>query len=103
MFFRFAATLAILTGISIYGMSLEKENLKLKRRISEQHYDLHGLDESRSRLYLQTQQLGAPPRLMRDWQSKHNYSARDDSRPADRSSAPPLLQWRLQQNAATNR
>ncbi|MBT5018102.1 hypothetical protein OAF98_00400 [Planctomicrobium sp.] len=104
MFFRFIATLAILTGISIYGMNLEKQNLKLKSIVSQQHYELHNLEEQRSRLFLKTQQLGAPPRLIRDWNLKENYLVRTKEQfPKDKSdnSPPPLLEWRLRRDAST--
>ena len=107
MFFRFIATLAILTGISIYGMSLEKQNLKLKSVVSKQHYELHELEELRSRLFLKTQQLGAPPKLIRDWNSKdlsEKYLVKSkEQSPKDEAenSPPPLLEWRLRRDATT--
>ncbi|QDT32465.1 hypothetical protein Mal48_17110 [Thalassoglobus polymorphus] len=94
MFFRFAATLAILTLISIMGIALEKQKLSLKRAISEQHYQLQALAEERSQLFLKTQQLGAPPRLLREWNSSieltENRSVKESS-----EATPPLLEWRL--------
>lgn len=107
MFFRFIATLAILTGISIYGMSLEKQNLKLKSVVSKQHYKLHELEELRSRLFLKTQQLGAPPKLIRDWESKDlkdKYLVETKKRfPKNEAemTPPPLLEWRLRRDATT--
>jgi len=93
MFFRFVATLVILTTISVMGITLEKQNLAVKRAISVQHYKLHDLDEQRSQLFLTTQQLGAIPRLLREWDETEFAYARSAKKPAN---APlPLLEWRL--------
>jgi hypothetical protein len=68
MFFRFAAAIGLLTAIALAAISIEKQNLSLKRQISLQHYRLQLLQEQRARLVLQTQRLGAPPRLMKEWE-----------------------------------
>ncbi len=93
MFFRFTATLVILTTISVLGITLEKQNLAVRRAISVQHYKLHNLDEQRSQLFLTTQQLGAIPRLLREWESTEIAYGQSVKNSAD---APlPLLEWRL--------
>ena len=93
MFFRFLATLVILTTISVMGITLEKQNLAVKRAISVQHYKLHDLDEQRSQLFLTTQQLGAIPRLLREWDETELAYHRSAKKSSD---APlPLLEWRL--------
>lgn len=97
MLFRFLASLILLTGISIIGITLEKQNLAMKREISLQHYELHHLQEQRSRLFLETQQLGAPPRLLREWKSSsHKYAQHETKSP---EPATPLLEWRLQRHS----
>ncbi len=93
MFFRFIATLVILTTISVLGITLEKQNLAVKRAISVQHYELHDIDEQRSQLFLTTQQLGAIPRLLREWDDTELAYVQSANDSAD---APlPLLEWRL--------
>ena len=67
MFFRFAAAVMLVTGISLLGIALEKQNLALKRSISLQHYRLEILQEQRSRLILKTHALGAISRLAEGW------------------------------------
>lgn len=64
MFFRFACTIVILTAVSLIGIRLEKENLALKREVSEQHYELQQLNEDRCRLMLEVQKLNAPGELI---------------------------------------
>ncbi len=77
------------------GIALEKQKLSLKRSISAQHYQLHDLDEQRAQLFLKTQQLGAPPRLLREWNSSTELT---ENRPLNESSeTPPLLEWRLKE------
>jgi len=92
MFFRFACAIAILTGISLVGIAIEKQNLSLKRRISLRQYEIERLNEKRCRLILQTEELGAPLRLLDE------SSSTDVSKRASRSSTgiTPLLEWRQQ-------
>ena len=103
MLFRFLATLTILTGISIVGIALEKQNLTLKQKFSQQHYELHELEEQRCRLFLKTQQLGAPPRLFRDWNSEDFKLAKHRRDPGEVVPVPPVLEWQLRSGAAEER
>jgi len=64
MFFRFACTIVILTAVSLIGIRLEKENLAIKREISDQHDELQQLNEERCRLMLEVQKLNAPSELI---------------------------------------
>lgn len=93
MFFRFAAALGLLTSIALVAIAIEKQNLSLKRSISLQHYQLQILDEQRCRLILQTQQLGAPPRLMEEWE-RGDVKLEPAPRVPQAPLVHPLLQWR---------
>lgn len=75
MFFRVAALIGILTAIALMAISLEKQNLSLKRRISWQHYQLQHLEERLCREQLRTHELGGPARLLQAWQSTHPQPA----------------------------
>lgn len=99
MLFRFLATLTILTGISVVGIALEKQNLTLKQTLSQQHYELHELEEQRCQLFLKTQQLGAPPRLLRDWNSEDFSLSKHSRNTGDVVPVPPVLEWQLRSEA----
>jgi hypothetical protein len=64
MFFRFAMAVALIVGVSLCGVALEKRTLSLQRAISLQHYRAEQLDEQRVRLRLHCEELGAPVRLL---------------------------------------
>ena len=63
MFFRFGTALAIIFGISLVGIAIEKRNLELRREITLQSYRADQLEEQRVKLRLRAEQLGAPPNL----------------------------------------
>lgn len=99
MLFRFLATLFLLTACSVLGMRIEKHNLQAKRKISEQYQYLEELQEQRSQLFLQAQQLGAPPRLVQGSKTDETTMSPEliPSLPhAETEVIPPLLEWRLQ-------
>ena len=64
MFFRFGSAIVLVVLISLAGVSLEKENLELRRAVSRQQYRMDVLLESHARLRLRTQQLGAPVQVI---------------------------------------
>ncbi|REJ84431.1 MAG: hypothetical protein DWQ34_19875 [Planctomycetota bacterium] len=64
MFFRFGAALVLVILIALLGIAIEKRNLALRRSISLQDYRREQLLEQRARLRLETEQLGAPGRLL---------------------------------------
>lgn len=106
MFFRFGSAVVLVVSISLTGIALEKQNLELRRRVSRQHYQLDALLEQHARLRLQTQELGAPVRVI---QSLENGDLEQTGpEPASRGVAPPnaraisspgmpLLRWREQE------
>ncbi len=63
MYFRFTVAIALLTAIAVIGISVQKQNLALKRHISLQQYQLELLREEEARLRLDVQRLQAPERL----------------------------------------
>lgn len=64
MFFRFGAAVVLVVLIALLGIAIEKRNLSLRRSISLQDYRREQFLEQRARLRLQTEQLGAPGRLL---------------------------------------
>ena len=64
MFFRFGAALVLVVLISLAGTGLEKRNLELKRVVSRQSYRLEILQEQHAAKRVLAQQLGAPSRLV---------------------------------------
>jgi hypothetical protein len=63
MFFRFGAALLLVVTVALMGTALETQNLSLKRAISRQYFRMEVLQESQSRLRLESQRLGATARL----------------------------------------
>lgn len=76
MFLRFAAAIGLTTAIGLMGISIEKQNLSIKRKISLQHYQMEILREQRSRLVLKTERLGSPVRLAEEWEDSHLLNVR---------------------------
>lgn len=64
MFFRFATVVAVLVGIALAGVSIEKRCLALRRSISLQEYRRERLIDQRQRLHLQVDQLTAIQRFV---------------------------------------
>lgn len=96
MLFRFLVAVVLVTGVSLCGIALEKQNLALKRGISLQHYRLEILREKRSRAILRTHQLGAVPRLAEEWDRTGNHTRTElASEPDETPRLHPLLEWRL--------
>ncbi len=60
MYFRFTAGLILAVCVSMAGIWLEKQTLKLRREVSSQHYQTDVLIEWIVRKRLETQQLSAP-------------------------------------------
>ncbi len=69
MFFRFTSALFLVVAISLAGIALEKQSLALRRSVSAQQYQLDALKDARALARLETQQLGAPERLLQAFSS----------------------------------
>lgn len=65
MFFRFGSVLVLVVAVALAGISLEKENLNLRREISRQHYRMLALRDIHTQIRLQSAQLGAIPKLLK--------------------------------------
>jgi len=64
MYFRFGAALVLAVLVAVSGIALEKRCLTLRRALAREHYRYEVLRDLYARQRLQTQQLGAPARLL---------------------------------------
>jgi hypothetical protein len=64
MFFRFGAALCLVVLVALSGTALEKQNLQLRRALTQQQYRMDALLDSHVRLRLEAQRLGTPTRLL---------------------------------------
>jgi hypothetical protein len=64
MYFRFGLALIIVISISVAGVRIENENLRLKQQIARQQSRRDLLVEKIASARVESQQLGAPPRLL---------------------------------------
>lgn len=99
MFFRFICGMALVVLISLMGVVLDKEVLTLRRRISQQQYQLDDLLEQQARLRLQAQQRGTPTRWL-DALEQGKIPLQRLAQPArPRSPQTPLLNWTMRPDA----
>jgi hypothetical protein len=71
MYFRFGFALTIVVAISVAGIMIEKENLRLERQIARQKLRQDLLVEEIASARTESQQLGAPPRLLQAIEDGH--------------------------------
>jgi len=64
MYFRFGLALIIVIAISFAGAGIEKENLRLQQQLARQQSRRDLLVEKIATARVESQQLGAPPRLL---------------------------------------
>ncbi len=69
MYFRFALALLLVVGISLLGIAIEKDNLRLRQQITRQHYRMDVLSERLAGARSETERLGAPSRLVESLES----------------------------------
>lgn len=93
MFFRFAAALSLIVLIALLGTSLEKQNLELKRAISQQQYRQDELLDSHVRLRLEAQRLGTPIRLLGPLERGELPLHRPEKSPRSDKRQTPLTNW----------
>ena len=96
MFFRFGAALSLIVLIALLGTSLEKQNLELKRAISQQQYRQDALLDSHVRLRLEAQRLGTPARLMGPLERGELPLHRPDKPQRSDERRTPLLNWKTE-------
>ena len=93
MFFRFGSCMVLIVSISLAGVALEKRNLELRRDESRQHYRMDVLRDVHAKMRLQTQQLGAPVRMI-DSLENEKLELRQPEKPVETEPRPmPLLRW----------
>ncbi|MFO1022657.1 MAG: hypothetical protein U0903_18465 [Planctomycetales bacterium] len=88
MYVRFGAALVLVVLVSLWGVALEKHNLDLKRRLTQQSYQQNVLQEHLLAARLQVQQMSAPTRTVREIESTH-WAKRESSRSAPRNASSP--------------
>lgn len=93
MFFRFACAMALVVLISLIGAALDKEALVLRRRVSQQQYQLDLLLEQHHRLRMQAQQRGTPIRWLNDLEQGRLPLERIARPQRLRPPQTPLLNW----------
>ena len=103
MFFRFACAISLVVLISLTGAVLDKETLVLRRRSSQQQYQLHAMLERHARLRSQAQQRGTPVRWLNDLEQGRLSLQRTTPTARSRSPQTPLLNWTLRPDEAIPR
>jgi hypothetical protein len=95
MLFRFGSAILLAVAISLIGIGLEKESLKLKRQVSRQHYQLEVLINAHAKMKLATQQAGSPGQVLNSIE-RGELDVKSNQRPAVTNRREmPLLQWHL--------
>lgn len=64
MYFRFLAGMVLVVTVSLAGTTLEKRTLTLRRRVSQQQYQLDELQHRASKLHLATHQRRTATRML---------------------------------------
>jgi hypothetical protein len=93
MYFRFGSALFLVVLVAMAGVALEKQTLELRRRVSRQHYQMDALQDAYARARLQTQQLGAPKRVIDGLEAGKSDLNAPAGPVADEESPTPLLNW----------
>ncbi len=100
MFFRFACAMALVVLISLAGAVLDKEALALRRRVSQQQYQLDVLLERHARLRTEAQRRGTPTRWLDELEQGHLPLARFNEPVRPRQPKTPLLNWTMRADDA---
>ena len=96
MFFRFGSALCLIVFVALWGTSLEKQNLELKRAISQQRYRQDALLDMQVRLRLEAQRLGTPARLLGPLERGELPLHRPEKPQRSDERRTPLLNWKSQ-------
>lgn len=101
MLFRFGSAILLAVAISLIGIALEKESLKLKRQVSRQHYQLDVLIDAHAKMKLATQRAGSPRQVLNSME-RGELDVESNQQPVlTNRREMPLLQWHL--NPSTRR
>ncbi len=90
MFFRFSGAVALVVIVSLLGIALEKSNLTYRSALSRQHYQFEELLDQHALLRTQTQQMGAPARMI-DAIEDGRLELRQPEQSAKSNTRPTLL------------
>jgi type II secretory pathway component PulJ len=93
MVFRFTAAVVLVALVALAGAVLEKSNLALRRRVSQQQYRLDELREQYSQLRSDAQRLGAPSRWLDPLEQGRLALQRPQQPVRAATRATPLLNW----------
>jgi len=93
MYFRFGSALVLVVLVAMAGVALEKQTLELRRSMSRQRYQMDALQDAYSRARLQTQQLGAPKRVIDGLEAGESDLNAPTGPVAEDESPTPLLNW----------
>ncbi len=64
MSFRFLAAMVLVVAVSLAGTTLEKQTLSLRRRVSQQQYQLDELEQRLTKLRLATHERRTANRML---------------------------------------
>ncbi|QDT27455.1 hypothetical protein Enr10x_27720 [Gimesia panareensis] len=96
MLFRFVSAILLAVAVSLIGIALEKESLKLKRQVSRQHYQLEVLINAHAKMKLAAQRASSPRKVLNSME-RGELDVESSSEPAVTNRREmPLLQWHLQ-------
>lgn len=80
MSFRFLAAMVLVVAVSLAGTTLEKQTLALRRRVSQQQYQLDELDQRLTKLRLATHQRRTATRMLTQAPIRSSVMAEKESR-----------------------
>tara|TARA_R110002111_G_scaffold18931_2_gene46271 strand:+ start:110890 stop:111204 length:315 start_codon:yes stop_codon:yes gene_type:complete len=99
MLFRFGSAIFLAVAVSLVGIGLEKESLKLKRQVSRQHYQLEVLINAHAKMKLATQQAGSPRQMLNSIERGELDVKSNESPGSTNRREMPLLQWHLNRSS----
>jgi hypothetical protein len=94
MYFRFGSALVLVFLMSVGGIAIEKQCLALRRAVIRQQYRREILADEYARLRLETQQLGAPIRLIETLEQRRTGPIVREDRKSEGTEKPTFLAWR---------
>ncbi len=94
MYFRFGSALVLVFLMSVGGIAIEKQCLVLRRAVIRQEYRREILADEYARLRVETQQLGAPIRLLETLEHRRIGPATTEDLMRETTAKPAFLAWR---------
>jgi hypothetical protein len=99
MYFRFGSALVLVFLMSVGGIAIEKQCLSLRRAVIRQQYRREILADEYARLRLETQQLGAPIRLIETLEQRRIGPTGPEDHKSEGAGKPAFLAWRPRRQA----